>query len=43
VPVPESSITIGFDDALSLIVTVPGYAPFDFGHKVTLIVSGDGD
>jgi hypothetical protein len=37
VPVPESSITCGFDDALSLIVTVPDFAPCDFGEKVTLM------
>lgn len=37
-PVPESSITCGFDDALSLIVTLPDFAPLDFGEKVTLIV-----
>src|SRR5579864_5149691 len=35
---PESSMTCGLDDALSLIVTVPDFVPFDFGEKVTLIV-----
>jgi hypothetical protein len=31
-------MTCGFDDALSLMVTVPDVAPFDFGEKVTLMV-----
>jgi hypothetical protein len=35
--VPESSITCGLEDALSLIVTVPDLAPCGFGEKVTLI------
>jgi hypothetical protein len=35
--VPESSITIGFEDALLLIVTVPDLAPCEVGEKVTLI------
>jgi hypothetical protein len=38
VPVPESSITCGLEDALSLIVTVPDFAPCVFGEKVTLMV-----
>jgi hypothetical protein len=38
VPVPDSSIAIGFDDALSLMVTVPDFAPCDFGEKVMLMV-----
>jgi hypothetical protein len=37
VPVPDNSTTIGFDDALSLIVTVPDFAPLDIGENVTLI------
>jgi hypothetical protein len=36
--VPESSITCGLDDALSLIVTVPDFAPFVFGENVTPMV-----
>lgn len=31
-------MTIGFDDALSLMVTVPDFAPVEVGEKVTLIV-----
>jgi hypothetical protein len=31
-------MTWGFDDALSLIVTVPDFSPFDLGEKVTLMV-----
>ena len=37
VPVPDNSITIGFDDALSWIVTVPDFDPVDVGENVTLI------
>lgn len=37
VPVPESSITCGLEDALSLMVTVPDFGPCDCGEKVTLI------
>ena len=38
VPVPDSSITCGFDDALSIIVIVPVFAPFWVGENVTLTV-----
>ncbi len=38
VPVPNSSITCGFDDALSLIETVPCFAPCFVGENVALIV-----
>jgi hypothetical protein len=37
VPVPDSSITCGFDDALSFIVTVPDFTPADVGENVTLM------
>jgi hypothetical protein len=36
--VPDSSITCGLDDTLSLIVTVPDFVPCVFGEKVTLMV-----
>jgi hypothetical protein len=36
--VPESSITCGFEEALSIIVTVPVFVPSDLGVKLTLIV-----
>src|ERR1700730_18002771 len=38
VPVPRSSITCGFDEALSMIEIVPCFAPFCVGEKVALIV-----
>jgi len=38
VPVPESSITCGLEDALSMIETVPDFGPCVFGEKVTLIL-----
>ncbi len=37
-PVPDSLITIGFDEALPVTETAPDFAPLDFGEKVTLIV-----
>jgi hypothetical protein len=30
-------MTMGFEDALSWIVTVPDFAPVDWGENVTLI------
>ncbi len=38
VPVPSSSITCGFDDALSMMLIVPCAAPFLAGENVALIV-----
>ena len=38
VPVPESSITCGLDDALPSMVTVPDFAPCVVGEKVTLML-----
>ena len=35
---PESSITCGLEDALSMIETVPDLGPCVFGEKVTLIL-----
>jgi hypothetical protein len=39
--VPDNSITIGLDEALSLMVTVPDFAPCEGGEKATLIVQFD--
>lgn len=36
-PLPESSITCAFDDALSVIETSPDFDPAVCGEKVTLI------
>jgi len=38
VPVPRSSITCGFDEALSMIEIVPCTAPFFAGENVALMV-----
>ena len=38
VPVPESSITCGLEEALSTIKTVPDFGPCVFGEKATLIL-----
>jgi len=38
VPVPSSSITCGFDDALSIMLIVPCSAPCFVGENVALIV-----
>jgi hypothetical protein len=38
VPVPSSSITCGFDEALSMMVMVPCTAPFLVGENVALIL-----
>jgi hypothetical protein len=38
VPVPRSSITCGLDEALSLMVIVPDFAPWDCGEKVALML-----
>ena len=37
-PVPSSSITCGFEEALSMMLIVPSAAAFFVGEKVALIV-----
>jgi len=38
VPVPVSSMTCGLVEALSMMVTVPSFAPFFVGENVALMV-----
>jgi hypothetical protein len=38
VPVPRSSMTCGLEEALSMMVIVPWFAPFAWGENVALMV-----